>query len=200
MSRGYQIAYRCGVTPWEAAGDGGADQLAGLLTEEESRPQPWGCALDVGCGSGSHTIELGRRGWTAVGVDDVQRAIDRARARDGAEHARFVCADVTALADVELPGPVELFVDIGCFHGLGDEARAAYGTAMTAVASPTASFLLLAFAPGRRPLLPRGADERDLARALPAWELTGSCLADVSGMPRPLRSTTPRFYRLRRRP
>ncbi|MGH3385233.1 MAG: methyltransferase domain-containing protein [Nocardioidaceae bacterium] len=32
--------------------------------------------MDLGCGRGQYTPELARRGWEAVGIDNIPRAID----------------------------------------------------------------------------------------------------------------------------
>jgi 2-polyprenyl-3-methyl-5-hydroxy-6-metoxy-1,4-benzoquinol methylase len=86
MSLGYQLAYRLGLTPWERAGREAATQFTGLLAREEAeRTRPWGHALDLGCGTGMHTIELAERGWQATGLDAVEVAVERARRRPGAE-------------------------------------------------------------------------------------------------------------------
>lgn len=199
MSLGYRMAYRIGLTPWEGAAQGGSEQLVGLLDrEQDERGAPPGRAVDLGCGSGAHTVELARRGWDALGVDDVPRALERARSRPGADRARFVLGDVTRLDEAGVEPGVELFLDIGCFHGLDDAARTAYADGVTRLASPTATLLLLAFTRGRGPL-PRGASADQVTGCMAGWELVDREAADVSGMPAPLRSTAPQFYRLRRR-
>jgi hypothetical protein len=199
VSLGYQVAYRVGLTPWENAGEAGKQSFGVLLDrEEQGRARPWGRALDLGCGTGGHTVELGRRGWSAVGVDNIDRALESARARPGGDGVEFVRGDVTDLAAAGIPGGIELFLDVGCFHGLGDEERAAYGTGVTSLATTTATLLMLAFTPGRRPFLPRGADGADLSRALPGWEVLAVEAADTSGMPGPLKRTAPQWFRLGR--
>jgi SAM-dependent methyltransferase len=199
MSVGYQLAYRVGVTPWENAGRGGAEQLTGLLEREEAgRTRPLGRALDLGCGTGLHTIELAERGWTATGVDAVGRAIDKAQQREGADGVRFVVGDVTRLEDAGVEGPVDFFLDVGCFHGLDDEQRAAAARGVTGLATPAATLLMLAFRPSGRPLLPRGASADDVLRSFPGWRLLSAEPADTTGMPGPLKKTAPQWFRLQR--
>ncbi|MBV9832736.1 MAG: class I SAM-dependent methyltransferase [Marmoricola sp.] len=200
MSVGYQLAYRVGLTPWERAGEEAPEAFTRLLArEEEGRTPPWGRALDLGCGTGAHTVELAQRGWTAVGYDNVSRAVEAARTKPGAEAVQFVDGDVTDLAGSGIAGEFELFLDVGCFHGLTDEQRAAYGAGVTSLATSTATLLLLAFVPGRRPVLPRGADRSDLERALPGWTVLDVEAADTTGMRGPLKRTAPQWFRLGRR-
>jgi SAM-dependent methyltransferase len=199
MSVGYQLAYRVGVTPWENAGREAAHQFTGLLEREEAdRSGPLGRALDLGCGTGLHTIELAERGWTATGVDAVGRAITKATQREGAEQARFVVGDVTRLGDAGIEGPVDFFLDVGCFHGLDDGQRAATARGITELATDTATVLMLAFRPSGRPLLPRGADVDDVLHAFAGWQLLSTEPADTTGMPGPLKKTAPQWFRLQR--
>jgi SAM-dependent methyltransferase len=199
MALGYRVAYRLGVTPWERAGEQAGQAFAALLDrEEQERSRPLGRAVDLGCGTGAHTVELARRGWDSIGVDQVDGALRTARARPGAERARFLRGDVTALRRAGVPNEVEFFLDVGCFHGLNDRARADYGEELTAIAAPTATVLLFAFGPGAPRPLPRGATEADVTAALAGWDLLAVEPADTSGMPRLLRRTAPQWYRLRR--
>jgi SAM-dependent methyltransferase len=208
MSKGYAFAYRFGLTPWEQAGVGGQKQLDQLLDREQSqqsehdqqdgRPSP-GRALDLGCGRGLHSVQLAKRGWEVTGVDFIPRAIAAARrhATTAGLRVTFVEGDVT-----DLPASVgtgyQFVLDIGCFHGLTTPQRARFGRQVDSVTRPGATWLMLAFSPGGRGPLPRGADRKDLAIALPQWSVTDQVAADTSGMPRPLRSRTPQFYRLRK--
>jgi SAM-dependent methyltransferase len=80
--KGYDLAYRLGFTPWERYGTAAAASIGALLDREEvDRSRPLGRALDLGCGRGQYTAELARRGWEAVGLDYVPRAIDAANHR-----------------------------------------------------------------------------------------------------------------------
>jgi SAM-dependent methyltransferase len=129
MGAGYSLAYRVGLAPWGRAGEAGTEQFARLLDREEhERTRPLGRALDIGCGTGRHTIELAERGWTAVGLDNVERAVETAKRRTAAGSTRFVVGDATDLAAAGVGTDIDFFLDIGCFHGLSDARAAARGS------------------------------------------------------------------------
>ena len=124
VSTGYALAYRFGLTPWERYARAAAASIGALLDKEEAeRERPPGRALDLGCGRGQQTHELARRGWAAVGIDNIPRAIDAANRRADSG-ATFVVGDVTDLAPADL-GTFDLFFDAGCFQGLSSEQRLA---------------------------------------------------------------------------
>lgn len=194
MSIGYRLAYRLGLTPWEKAGEAFGPQLDALLDKVEGTR-----ALDVGCGTGEHAVRLAQRGWDVLGIDNVPLPLTKARSRatSAGVDARFAQADVTALGDV-VGEPVQLVLDVGCFHGLPDSARPGYGQELTRVTDEGGVLLLFAFGPGKRGPLPRGASRSDVQAALAGWELTAQEAADTSGMPGPLKSAAPQWYRLER--
>jgi SAM-dependent methyltransferase len=197
MSTGYALAYRLGIMPWERAGEvarAGFDAL--LDREEEERPRPLGRALDLGCGRGLHTHELASRGWDAVGLDNIPRAVDAARSSGGSA-ATFVVGDVTDLTGAAL-GTFDFFLDVGCFHGLDADQRRAEGSGVTAIARPGATMLMLAFQPTALPLVPDGVARSDVEAAFSGWELLTVEPADTAGMPGPLKRTSPQWYRLRK--
>lgn len=191
MSLAYQVMYRIGFTPWERAGELGSEQLRRLLDME----QHTGRALDVGCGTGRHTLELAERGWEAVGIDNVQRALAKARSRPGTASATFVEGDVTQLAD-HVQGPFSFFLDIGCFHGLTAEQRTALGSGITKIAADDASLLMMAFGKSKGPILPGGVSRGEIEDAFPSWRIAHVEPASVEGMPKPIQATKPNFYRL----
>jgi hypothetical protein len=58
--------------------------------------------------------------------------------------------------------------------------------------------LMLAWAPGRRRMLPRGASREDIEAAYPAWKVIDEeTLVDEPRVPKYVQKADPRFYRLR---
>jgi SAM-dependent methyltransferase len=201
MSVAYRILYAVGFTPWERmAHPSIADQIAGLFAREEERRQPpHGAALDLGCGSGIWSVELARRGWQVTGVDFVPKALRRARARaeEAGVQLRLLQGDVTDLGATGVGEGFDLLVDFGCFHDeLSDEQRRHEGREATAAAAPGATLLLMAWKPGRRGPLPRGASPDDIQAAFSGWTIVDEVPMNVSRAPGYVKRAEPLFYRL----
>ena len=201
MSLFYAVAYQVGFRPWETAAMREADRIAALFDREEvGRQPPYGLALDLGCGTGMQSVTLARRGWQVTGVEIVAKALfaARERARQAGAEIRFLQGDVTALRAAGVGTGFRLVLDFGCFHGLNDAQRVATGREATAVTAPGATMLMIAWAPGRRGLLPRGASRAEIETAFPGWTTIAEDALPASALPRPLRNVDPRVYRLRR--
>jgi len=193
----YAFAYRVGFTPWERHATATRASTGAILDREETeRPRPLGRAIDLGCGRGLYTVELARRGWEAVGIDFVPRAI-HAAGRRGDSGASFVVGDVTDLASAD-QGTFDLFLDIGCFQGLSPKQQLAEGQGVTALANPGATLLVLAFQPTRIRTATGGASTTDVETAFPGWEMLSVEPADTAGLGWPLTRTAPQWFRLRR--
>jgi hypothetical protein len=114
---------------------------------------------------------------------------------------RLVEGDVTNLRAAGTGSDFPLLLDFGLFHDeLTDEQRRAMGREVTTVAAPDATLWMVAWTPGRRGPLPRGASRDDIAAAYPEWTVTEEEAVDISGAPfyRLVPMADPRFYRLRR--
>jgi SAM-dependent methyltransferase len=203
MSWFYTVAYWLGMTPWEhaAAHPPAARHILALFErEEQGHEPPYGRALDLGCGRGHWTVTLAQRGWQVTGVELVPKAVHAARARASAAgvEVQIVQGDVTALRDAGVGSGFRLVFDFGTVHGLTRHQRLAVGREVSEVAADEATVLMLAWAPGHRGPLPRGASREELEEAFAGWTVTDDEPFDVTGLPRPLRSANPRIYRLRR--
>lgn len=198
LDRWYAFAYRFPSTPWERSARTTTASTGALLDREEvHRSRPPGRALDLGCGRGFHTAELARRGWQAVGVDLVPRAIEAACRRD-IPGARFVVGDVTHLTTSGL-GTFDIFLDVGCLQGFNAEERLATGRGVTTLANPGATMLILAFQPTRLRALTGAVSRAEVETAFPDWEVLSVDPADLAGLGWPLTRTSPQWLRLRLR-
>ncbi|MGM0583953.1 MAG: class I SAM-dependent methyltransferase [Pseudomonadota bacterium] len=203
MSVFYRIAYALGLAPWEEAQRHAPARRAieMIFDREASERGGPGRALDVGCGRGAWSVELARRGWEVVGVDNVPHALRKARMRAELERRRvqFLEVDLTRAPPDELLRRFDFLWDFGAFHGLSPERRPAAGRSLTDMAAPKGTMALLAWRPGRRGPLPRGASRDEIVAAFEGWELVSEEPFDATGLPRALRDVEPRIYRLRLR-
>lgn len=86
-----------------------------------------GRALDLGCGTGTNLLTLARAGWQVSGVDFALPAVRIARRKlseAGVDPSSVHFGDVTRLDWAQ--APFDLILDIGCYHGLTEQDRAAY--------------------------------------------------------------------------
>ena len=202
MSLAYRLLYWVGFTPWEQmARLPAAEQVAALFGREEAgREPPYGPALDLGCGSGIWAVKLKARGWQVTGVDFVPKALRRARerAQEAGVEVQLIEGDVTALRATSVGSGFRFLLDFALFHDeLTDVQREAMGREVSAVAAPGATMLMLAWAHGRRRLLPRGASRGDIEAAYPAWRVIDEeAVVDEPRAPKYVRKADPRFYRL----
>jgi SAM-dependent methyltransferase len=195
MRAAYSLSYRLGLTSWDKTGPDADAAFSRMLDREEvDRAAPFGRALDLGCGTGSHTRQLQERGWDATGVDNVRHAVNVAMQRGG-ENERYVIGDVDHLPGCGVGKGFSFYLDMGCFHGLTDDARMAMGRGVTALAEKDATLLMLCFEPQRNPMVPRGADADDARRALPDWSLLDARPADMTTLPSALTRHAPQWFR-----
>lgn len=147
----------------QASGEGQAGSGSIFDSMYESNTAPWvigepqpvivqlerdglirGSVLDVGTGTGEHTVLLARLGYDALGIDLSRAAIERAEAiaAERGVAARFELADATRLG--ETGATYDTIVDSALFHLLDPESRARYVDALLAVTRPGALVHVLA--------------------------------------------------------
>lgn len=134
--------YLRGRPPWDSG-----IPAPELVREIAGRPP--GRALDLGCGTGTNVQYLAEQGWQVTGVDFIPGAIAQAQRKTRALAARVTLrvGDVTRLPELDLPGPYNLALDMGCYHGLDAAGRARYAAGLRRLLGPSARFLLYAFKP-----------------------------------------------------
>lgn len=155
----FTLAYLRGRTPW----DSGISPPELVEAVEGPGALPPDHALDIGCGTGTNSLYLARLGWHVTGLDFAAPAISAACAKASSAGAlagsvRFLRADVTRSAELDLGPRCSLLLDLGCLHGIPLAGRAGYVAGVTRHAAPDALFLLYAFQ-----TRPRGSRARGLS-------------------------------------
>lgn len=174
----FGVMYRVGAMPWDG-------HPLPARTRAIADGSPKGRALDIGCGTGDTSVYLARAGWEVTGVDFVEAALARARAKAKAAGVapRLLRADVTRLRESGVGDGFRFIVDHGCFHGLSDAARDGYAREINAVAAPGARMIIAGFGPGKR-RGPPGFDRGDLeARFGARWTIEGGEAQEDGGAP-----------------
>ncbi len=114
-----------------------------MTTAERLSP---GRALDLGCGYGRAAIYLAEKGWHAVGVDFIPKAIavasERAAEHGVAERAQFYQASADDLGILD--GEFDLAIDVGCMHSFTEEMLTGYGHELRRLLKPGATYMLFA--------------------------------------------------------
>ncbi|MEJ2889097.1 class I SAM-dependent methyltransferase [Actinomycetospora aeridis] len=137
----FQDAYLTGEPPWII----GEPQPAVAAAEAEGLIR--GRVLDLGCGTGEHTVLLAARGYEVVGADSAPAALDRARA----VAAGHDVAPAFVVADALHPDALRDFdtvLDSALFHIFDDGDQARYADALRDVVVDGGRVVLLGLAPG----------------------------------------------------
>jgi cyclopropane fatty-acyl-phospholipid synthase-like methyltransferase len=146
------------------------------------KPQKWfvaiadrvtGRVLDAGCGTGEHALYFAARGHRVIGIDFVEEAIRRARAKatERGLTVEFLVKDATNLGNWS-----ERFtsvIDCGLFHVFSDDDRRRYVQGLAQVVEPGGRLFLMCFGdqePGMEG--PRRVSRRELNDAfVDGWEI-----------------------------
>jgi ubiquinone/menaquinone biosynthesis C-methylase UbiE len=104
-----------------------------------------GRAIDIGCGSGTNIITLGKAGWKITGVDFAPRAIKLARQKlkKAGVQAELLVRDATKLEGIS--GPFDLAFDLGCFHTIPAQGKTEYLTQLNRILAPNGFWLMYGF-------------------------------------------------------
>lgn len=152
----FDEAYRSGSPPWVI----GEPQPA--IVELERAGLIHSKVLDVGCGTGEHTILLTRLGYDVLGADFAPHAVEQARANaaDKGVDARFEVADAMNLGE---PG-YQTIVDSALFHIFDDADRERYVRSLRGALRPGGLIHVLALSDAGRGFGPE-VSETDIREA-----------------------------------
>jgi cyclopropane fatty-acyl-phospholipid synthase-like methyltransferase len=157
--------FYAGPAPWDI----GKPQLAFTAVADRVT----GPILDAGCGTGEHALFFAALGHTVVGIDFVDEAIRRARAK-AAERGlavKFLLEDATALS--QWGERFASVIDSGLFHVFSDDDRRRYVRGLAQVVEPGGRLFLMCFSdeePGTEG--PRRVSRQELYDAFAdGWEV-----------------------------
>lgn len=104
-----------------------------------------GRVIDVGCGTGEHTLLAAAQGADALGIDlsAVANAKAREKAAERGLEARFERMDALELGS--LGERFDVALDSGCYHVFDAQTRPRYAGAVAAVLEPGGTLYLQAF-------------------------------------------------------
>ena len=121
-----------------------------MLVRALERRTRTGRALDVGCGTGTHSVYLARQGYGVTSLDFVERALELTRERARAEKVELDAVHANAL-EWQPPSRFDVILDSGCLHGLGMRAdRERYRERLLGWLADDGDYVLVHFAPLHR--------------------------------------------------
>ena len=148
----FDDAYKSRTAPWVIGEPQPAIvelQRAGLINSK---------VLDIGCGTGEHTILLTRLGYDVLGIDFAPHAVEQARANAAEQgvDARFEVADAMNLGAE--PG-YQTIVDSALFHIFDDADRVRYVSSLHTAARPGGLVHVLALSDAGRGFGPQVSED-----------------------------------------
>ncbi|HUY65591.1 MAG TPA: class I SAM-dependent methyltransferase [Acidimicrobiales bacterium] len=128
-----------GTPPWDI----GYPQPAFLGLARSGALQ--GSVLDVGCGTGEHTLMAAGLGLDATGIDYSPRAIRLAeqKARERGLDPRFLVADALDLESSN--DKYQTVLDCGLFHVFDDRDRVLFVRSLSSTVAPDGRYFMLCF-------------------------------------------------------
>jgi SAM-dependent methyltransferase len=160
----FDDAYKTRTAPWVI----GEPQPAIVELERAGRIR--GKVLDVGCGTGEHTILLARLGYDVLGIDFSPHAVEQARQNAAAKgtDARFEVADALNLGDQPT---YDTIVDSALFHIFDASDRPKYVASLQRACRPGGVVHVLALSDAGRGFGPE-VSEADIREAfVDGWAL-----------------------------
>jgi SAM-dependent methyltransferase len=148
----FDDAYKNRTAPWVIGEPQPAVielQRAGLIHSK---------VLDIGCGTGEHTILLTRLGYDVLGIDFAPHAVEQARANAAQKgvDARFEVGDAMNLGAE--PG-YQTIVDSALFHIFDDADRVRYVSSLHTAARPGGLVHVLALSDAGRGFGPQVSED-----------------------------------------
>ncbi|AFM16336.1 SAM-dependent methyltransferase, tRNA(uracil-5)-methyltransferase [Mycolicibacterium chubuense NBB4] len=152
-----------------------------VIVELERSGRISGRVLDIGCGTGEHTILLSSAGHDVLGVDGAPTAVEQARRNAAAQgvDARFEVADALRLA---ASPTYDTIIDSALFHIFDDADRATYVSSLRAATHPGSIVYILALSDAGRGFGPQVSENTIRAAFAEGWQLESLTSVTYRGM------------------
>ena len=109
---GFDKRYATGKTPWDSGQP--SEELVRVLDAGKLIGKT---VLEIGCGTGTNSIEFARRGFEVTAVDYVPEAIEAAREKVRRSRVKVDLRVADVVKD-DLGGPYDILFDRGVYHHL----------------------------------------------------------------------------------
>lgn len=140
--RYWDARYREANAPWDQG-----TVAPEVLAFAAGHPGMGRWALDIGCGTGTHSRELARQGYRVVGLDLSWVALRKALTAARQEGLAWYGLQADAVDLVLLSQRFAVALDIGCFHGLPFTLHERYAAGLASRLEPGGFYLLYAVHP-----------------------------------------------------
>lgn len=160
----FDEAYKTGSAPWVI------DQPQPAVVALERDGWFRGSVLDVGCGTGEHTIHLARLGYDVLGVDVSPAGIDQARA-GAASRGVSTHYEIGDCFDLGGSPTYDTVLDSALFHIFDDGDRARYVRSLSRVVRSGGVLHLLALSDTGPGFGPQVAETTIVGAFLDGWQL-----------------------------
>jgi methyl halide transferase len=156
----WEEKYEKGERPWDVG-----EPEEELVRFAESNPlKPGSNVLELGCGTGTDSIYLARKGFNVVGIDfspsAIKEAEEKAREEHLEEHCHFYLKDACGLSSMK--NKFDFAYDKTCFDNIDSAKRTDYIRSVRSVLEPNAKFLLLSISDTDKNSSNSGLSEDDL--------------------------------------
>ncbi len=155
-----------------------------LLAEAVELAGKPGQALDIGCGTGVHSVYMAQHGFEVTAVDFIPEALSfgKRRAERAGVNVDFIAADIVRF---DTTMKYDLILDSGCFHGFNEKCRHLYRKKIVDWLAEGGRYVLVHFSRGHALGIagPRGRKRKEIEEFFAPELLLENFLPETNGKP-----------------